>query len=390
MSFAQGRQAGSRILLRQGFALLAMAYGLACSSQDGTTGQIAAAIAPPPVDGGADATQTSSSPTATSGPLAPYTAGSFQLNAGGGLGYVIGVGDASPWVVGTDFPTHIYHYNNDSPPPRVWNQEANSANTSSLAVSPEGTPWKIDTSGYVSERTAPGTWATRGSSFLAWEVSVGRTDNAWAISRNGCTRDGNFIVIDCPIFQWASGQWVQHSGMGRHIAVAPDGTTYMTNSVGTIYKFDGSSFVQWGSGRARDRSHGDALGWPVIAAASNDSVWVIGDSGSGADYPIYAWLAQANVWQQIPGAATTISVGADGTPWVINSAKNIFEYVTSWQPMGPFGFSFPSGIRPTRGRGSSRTSRSRRAAAPSLSPRRAGASGDTFSVGVLLPTSAPA
>ena len=256
------------------------------------------------------------------------------------MGYVIGAGDASPWVVGTDYPTHIYHYNNDSPPPRGWIQEANSANTSSLAVSPEGTPWKIDTSGYVSERTGPGTWASRGSSFLAWEVGVGRADNAWAVSRSGCTRDRNFVVIDCPVFQWASNQWIQHSGMGRHIAVAPDGTTYLTNSVGTIYKFNGSSFVQWGSGGARDKSHGDTLGWPVIAAASTDAVWVIGDAGSGADYPIYAWLPQTSSWQQIPGAATTISVGADGTPWVINSAKNIFEYVTSWQPMGPFGFSF--------------------------------------------------
>src|SRR6185312_399289 len=46
-------------------------------------------------------------------------------------------------------------------------------------------------------------------------------------------------------------------------------------------------------------------------------------------------------WQQIPNAAgTSISVSADGTPWLINGAHSVYEYVSTWQPMGPWGFSF--------------------------------------------------
>ena len=91
----------------------------------------------------------------------------------------------------------------------------------------------------------------------------------------------------------------------------------------------------------RNFSNGDHLGWPVIAAAPNDNVWVLGCSGTGSDNYVYAWLPQTASWQQIPNAAgTSISVSADGTPWLINSAHSVYEYVSTWQPMGPRGFSF--------------------------------------------------
>jgi hypothetical protein len=208
---------------------------------------------PPQADGGdaASATDSATTATTTTTTLTPYTGGSFQGDIAGGYGHVIGAGDASPWLVEND--GYVHHYNNDLPPPRGWPKDNNSANTSSLAVSPEGTPWKIDTSGNVSKRlnspgpwTPWGNWQIKGNGFHAYEIAVGRNNNAWAISRAGC----NFSV-DCPIYQWSEGsnQWnlVQGGGLARHIAVAPDGSAYVSNHNGTLFKWSGSTWFGCGS-----------------------------------------------------------------------------------------------------------------------------------------------
>lgn len=269
-----------------------------------------------------------------------FTPGSFQPSAAGGTGIVIGVGDASPWLVG-DNAQNIYHYNNDSPPPRAWVPEPNSAGTKSLAVGPDGKPWKIDSNSLVWKQTAPGTWAPMGAPFHAWEIGVGR-DSAWAISQN-CNGNG-----DCDIYQWnGSSWWLMCGGLAagcgaQHVAVAPDGTTYVSNAGGALYKWNGSSFQAFGPPGTcvQHNSIGGASGVPVIGAGPNDSVWVLGCApGFNRNQYIYAWSASLGTWQQVSGTARSISVGADGTPWVINGTTNaIYEYVSSWENVGPRGF----------------------------------------------------
>ena len=81
---------------------------------------------------------------------------------------------------------------------------------------------------------------------------------------------------------------------------------------------------------------------PVIGAGPNDSVWIIGCTPGGSfNENIYAWSSNLGTWQQVSGSAATISVGADGTPWAINgTTHSIYEYVSSWEHVGPNGFTF--------------------------------------------------
>lgn len=63
---------------------------------------------------------------------------------------------------------------------------------------------------------------------------------------------------------------------------------------------------------------------------SRTNVWGVDPAGS-----IYRYTnndaSGGNPWVKIPGTATDIAAGADGTAWHINSAGDIFRY-TGDQP----------------------------------------------------------
>jgi hypothetical protein len=152
------------------------------------------------------------------------------------------------------------------------------------------------------------------------------------------------------ILQWLNNQWQIPAGTytrGRHIAVAPDGTAYMTDSGGGIYKWSGpTQGFQGFSGGCANHS-GDTPGLPVLGAGPNDWLWVIGCSSGSGGNDIEYYSPISNSWTQIPGIyATTISVSSDGTPWIIDSSQRIYEYVSQWQLVGPSGFSFNVGQTP--------------------------------------------
>ena len=248
---------------------------------------------------------------------------------------MIAVGDASPWLVGAGV-RNIFHYNNDVSLSRSWPLVDSSTGNIGVAVSPEGIPWKI-ASNHVVYELANGSWVPKPATFpmsQAWEVAVGRNEAAWMISTS--------CGLDCAIFYWNGSAWIQTQGGAQHVAVAPDGSAYVTNHSGTVFKWNGSSWDTFGPPGtcAQNNANGGSFGTPVIGAGPNDSVWVLGCGPSGPDQPIFAWSTNLGTWQQVPGAASTISVGADGTPWVINSANQIYEYVSSWQPVGPWGFTW--------------------------------------------------
>ena len=326
----------------------------ACSGSDeGSSTRASPLIAPPDAaaqpDGGASTNPGPPRDAAADAPAArpslPAAAleadpPAFQLSAAPGSGRLIAAGDSSPWLVG--FDRNIYHYNNDSPAPRRWVPEPNtpqsSAGTLGIAVSPGGTPWKIDSSGYVWERSGPGSWVQHGT-LQAYEIAVDRANNAWAISRS-CS--GSSPYVDCTIYRWTGSSWGLMSGLAEHVAVAPDGSAYVSNSNGTIYKWVGSGWSPFvGGGCAQSLAYGGQLGVPTFAAAPNDSLWVIGCTPGTLNDTIWGYSTNAGQWQQVPGQSYTISVSADGTPWVIDGVSwNIYEWTSSWTSLGPNGFSF--------------------------------------------------
>jgi hypothetical protein len=329
-------------------ALLSLA---ACLAQD-DTGQVAETIV----------TTTDPGPPKTPTPSS-YVTGQFQQTIAGGVvttASIIGVGDASPWIVGTD--TNVYHYNNDCSAPRTWDPDTTTTATQSLAVSPEGTPWRVDTTGRVWKRNAPAGAACPMSTAPGWasgtalaaqavyEIGVGRvsgTDNTvWAIGQDPVNCPTSASNNNCNVYLWnGTSRALKASNKARHVAVAPNGTTYITDATGNAFKWNGTSFQSWPGiphcVQNPSNVNKDTLGFPVIGAAPNDAVWIIGcDDAGGGNNDIFAYtpMNSFSPWTQTTGGAKSISVSADGTPWVTNAGTVIYEYISTWQPVGPFGF----------------------------------------------------
>src|SRR6185312_12052586 len=258
-----------------------------------------------------------------------------------GAGSVIAVGDSIPYVIGTD--SNIYHYSESEPPSfpsRSWPQVYVGA-TRSLAASPEGAPWRVDTSGFVykgSWSNNSWTWTQEGSSTF-WEIAVGKNDSAWGIGQTGaCTSQTS--NSDCPLYQLIGSGWQLFSGAtARHVAVAPDGTPWISNAAGDIYKLVNGAFTAWAPGTCVNNpstgTYRDQLGVPVIGAGPRDEVWSIGctTQAGWCGNAIQAWNPINLIWEAVPGAANTVSVAADGTPWVINCNRSIYQYQSTWQFM---------------------------------------------------------
>jgi hypothetical protein len=70
-----------------------------------------------------------------------------------------------------------------------------------------------------------------------------------------------------------------------------------------------------------------------ISIGANGTVWVTGITPGSSGYPIYKWTAAG--WAQVPGQAVRIAVGPNGYPWIVNSHNHIYRWTgTTWAPVG--------------------------------------------------------
>ena len=85
--------------------------------------------------------------------------------------------------------------------------------------------------------------------------------------------------------------------------------------------------------------HAYGSGWEQLPGAAkdigigaNDSVWVIGTNPVGGGFGIYRW--DGSNWNGTDGGAVRIDVDPKGIPWVVNDAGNIYRRVNnSWQQL---------------------------------------------------------
>jgi hypothetical protein len=69
-----------------------------------------------------------------------------------------------------------------------------------------------------------------------------------------------------------------------------------------------------------------------ISIGANGSVWVLGTDVITGGHGIYKWNGTA--WTRQPGAAVSIAVDPQGNPWVINSSHQIYRWTGStWLPL---------------------------------------------------------
>jgi hypothetical protein len=83
-------------------------------------------------------------------------------------------------------------------------------------------------------------------------------------------------------------------------------------------------------------AYGRALVWTPLPGGASDvavgadgSVWIVGTGTVPGGYSIYHWTGSS--WSAVPGGAISIAVGPDGSPWVTNATNHIYHWAgTGW------------------------------------------------------------
>ncbi len=66
-----------------------------------------------------------------------------------------------------------------------------------------------------------------------------------------------------------------------------------------------------------------------VSVGADGTAWVVGTSPVGGGFKLYRWSGSG--WTPAPGAGVTIAVGPDGNPWVVNSVHQIYHWTgSSW------------------------------------------------------------
>lgn len=149
----------------------------------------------------------------------------------------------------------------------------------------------------------------------AKDIGVGADGSVWVI---GTSRESGGYTIH----GWDKDRngWYKVVGGAVRIDVEPNGTPWVVNSSGNIYRWDGRRWEQK-PGAAKD-----------IGIGGDGSIWVIGTGAVSGGYSIHKWNGSA--WDKVKGGAVRVDVDAQGIPWVVNSAGNIYRRNGgSWQQM---------------------------------------------------------
>lgn len=114
--------------------------------------------------------------------------------------------------------------------------------------------------------------------------------------------------------------WARINGAGTDIDVDGSGLAWVVNKSQYIFQHNGKKWFRW-SGRAFD-----------VGVGPEGQLWVIGTNVEGGGYGIYRWTGapgfKKGKWVKVPGSALRISVGpGEGSAWVVNKNKNIYQYV---------------------------------------------------------------
>jgi hypothetical protein len=186
-----------------------------------------------------------------------------------------------------------------------------------ISVGGDGTPWVVNASGGIFRR--PGGPGGR------WEQLPGAAKDIGALTANLAWVIGTNLVDssgDCGIFIWTGTVWEQVDGAGVAIAVQGNGTPWVVNAGGGIFRRPGGRVGRWEQlpGAAKD-----------VGVSFGGSAWVIGTNpvGSSGDFGIFNW--DGTQWLQRflsqGGARIAVDEGIPGSgrPWVVNSARQIFE-----------------------------------------------------------------
>jgi hypothetical protein len=151
-------------------------------------------------------------------------------------------------------------------------------------------------------------------------IAAGPNGTAWVLGA-GKTTAGDYYV-----YQWVGSKWVRTDGAGTMISVGLDGYPWVITHLGTIYYWNGRTFVLAPGGGCATSigvgwSLGDKTDYPYGIP------WIIGCNGSSTtDGGIYSYFSYqgSHSWILQPGAANRIAVSPAGEPVVITQYGSVW------------------------------------------------------------------
>jgi len=169
-----------------------------------------------------------------------------------------------------------------------------------LDVDPDGYPWVINSNQEIWRLTALGWRRIPGR---ANDIGIGADGSVWALGTT--ERQGGY-----EIFRYTGFGWQRVHGTGVRIDVDPYGIPWIVNHDDDIFRLINGYWEEL-PGLAKD-----------ISVGADGSVWVIGSDRREGGYGIYRWDDYG--WTRVRGSARQISVGPDGEPWVVNRDGEIY------------------------------------------------------------------
>ncbi|MDQ3896509.1 MAG: hypothetical protein M3326_04510, partial [Actinomycetota bacterium] len=153
------------------------------------------------------------------------------------------------------------------------------------------------------------------------DIAVGGDRSVWSIGPIGADKNG-------PVQRWneASMSWERHDGAGVRIAVDGNGVVWLVNAAGYSYRKARGS-ATWERGQLPKVGTVDGL--VEIGAGTDGSVWGLAKATVPGGHQLMRCIpgSGTHTWEKVSGGATSVSVGPDGLPWVVNDAGSVM-YLT--------------------------------------------------------------
>jgi virginiamycin B lyase len=183
-----------------------------------------------------------------------------------------------------------------------WVPVPGAANVKQVAVGNDGSVWGVNNAGHVVVRQADGQW--QATPICLTQVSVGNAQNVWGIGPNQ------------QAWHWNGAQWQPLQGKFSNVTAAADGTVWMVDSAGGVFR--NAAAGQWQK----------LPGGPIqISAGSFHTAW-----GIAANQDILRWNGKQ--WQPVQGKLSSIAATADGNAWGVNSTGHVVVFAAGkWQQL---------------------------------------------------------
>jgi hypothetical protein len=191
-----------------------------------------------------------------------------------------------------------------------------------IAVGLNGSTWFVAGSGTI--YGVNGSSASPVAGGVATRIAVEPSGTPW------CVTSGHAI------FRLVNGQWAQQTGSAIDIGIGGNGKIYILNVDGSLASWNGSGWTPFAGGGGGQR----------ISVDQNGNPWV-----TNAQHVIYRWTGTQ--WTILPGQASDISIGPDGTAYVLGLSSNTTGFqVYRWDTsVGNWSFENVYGIAVAAGSG---------------------------------------